>query len=65
MLEPERRILKAALDANDWNRSETARQLGIDRGLRGRRWTTQSVGKIAETDLRGCGGQYRVPTRSA
>ncbi|MEM8494781.1 MAG: helix-turn-helix domain-containing protein [Planctomycetota bacterium] len=31
MLEPERRILKAALDANDWNRSETARQLGIDR----------------------------------
>ncbi|MEM7577280.1 MAG: sigma 54-interacting transcriptional regulator [Planctomycetota bacterium] len=31
LLEPERRILKAALDANDWNRSETARQLGIDR----------------------------------
>ncbi|MEM1445369.1 MAG: sigma-54 dependent transcriptional regulator [Planctomycetota bacterium] len=31
LLEPERRILKAALEANGWNRSETARQLNIDR----------------------------------
>ncbi len=31
LLEPERRILLAALEANEWNRSETARQLGIDR----------------------------------
>ncbi|MEM8783051.1 MAG: sigma 54-interacting transcriptional regulator [Planctomycetota bacterium] len=31
MLEPERRILRQALEANGWNRSETARQLGIDR----------------------------------
>ncbi len=29
--EPERQILLAALEANDWNRSETARQLGVDR----------------------------------
>jgi DNA-binding NtrC family response regulator len=31
MKEPERRILRAALEANDWNRQETARQLGINR----------------------------------
>jgi len=31
MREPERLILKAALEANDWNRMETARQLGINR----------------------------------
>ncbi len=31
LLEPERQILQAALEANGWNRSETARQLGIDR----------------------------------
>ncbi len=31
MCEPERQILLAALEANDWNRSETARQLEIDR----------------------------------
>jgi DNA-binding NtrC family response regulator len=31
MLEPERKILRAALEANAWNRSETARQLEIDR----------------------------------
>lgn len=29
--EPERQILKAALDANDWNRQATARQLDINR----------------------------------
>ena len=31
LLEPERRIILAALEANDWNRGETARQLRIDR----------------------------------
>lgn len=31
LLEPERRIILAALEANDWNRGETARQLQIDR----------------------------------
>ncbi|MEM9882472.1 MAG: sigma-54 dependent transcriptional regulator [Planctomycetota bacterium] len=31
MREPERRILKAALEANGWNRQETARQLEINR----------------------------------
>jgi len=31
LLEPERQILRAALDANDWNRQETARQLQINR----------------------------------
>lgn len=29
--EPERQIILAALNANDWNRSETARQLNVDR----------------------------------
>ena len=31
LLEPERRIIVAALEANDWNRGATARQLQIDR----------------------------------
>jgi len=31
LLEPERQIILAALRANDWNRSETARQLDINR----------------------------------
>lgn len=31
MKEPERQILKAALEANQWNRQATARQLGINR----------------------------------
>lgn len=31
MKEPEQRILLAALEANDWNRSETAKQLDINR----------------------------------
>ncbi len=31
LLEPERRILLAALEANRWNRQETARQLNINR----------------------------------
>ncbi|HBZ96627.1 MAG TPA: hypothetical protein DEO57_02140 [Phycisphaerales bacterium] len=31
LLVPERRIILAALDANDWNRRDTARQLQIDR----------------------------------
>jgi len=31
MKAPERRILLAALEANDWNRGETARQLDINR----------------------------------
>jgi len=31
MREPERRIIAAALEANDWNRQETARQLDINR----------------------------------
>jgi len=31
LLEPERQIILAALKANDWNRSETARQLDINR----------------------------------
>ena len=31
LLEPERRILIAALDANGWNRNAAARDLGIDR----------------------------------
>ena len=31
MLEPERQILLAALEANNWSRSETARQLDINR----------------------------------
>ena len=31
MLEPERRIILAALQANGWNRQETARQLQINR----------------------------------
>ncbi|MEX0744038.1 MAG: sigma-54 dependent transcriptional regulator [Phycisphaeraceae bacterium] len=31
MESPERQILLAALEANDWNRQETARQLGINR----------------------------------
>lgn len=31
LLEPERRIILAALEANDWNRGATARQLQIDR----------------------------------
>jgi DNA-binding NtrC family response regulator len=31
MEEPERRIILAALEANDWNRQETARQLEINR----------------------------------
>lgn len=31
LLEPERQIVKAALEANGWNRQETARQLDINR----------------------------------
>jgi transcriptional regulator of acetoin/glycerol metabolism len=31
MQSPERRILRAALEANDWHRTRTAEQLGIDR----------------------------------
>ena len=31
MVEPERRIIRGALDAEGWNRSATARRLGIDR----------------------------------
>ena len=31
LLEPERQVIRMALEANDWNRSETARQLDIDR----------------------------------
>ncbi len=31
MRDPERQILRAALEANDWNRQVTARQLGINR----------------------------------
>ena len=31
MAEPERQIIRAALDANNWNRQETARQLDINR----------------------------------
>ncbi|MEX0876622.1 MAG: helix-turn-helix domain-containing protein, partial [Phycisphaerales bacterium] len=31
MMEPERRIILKALDANDWNRQQTAEVLGINR----------------------------------
>ena len=31
MMDPERQIIQAALDANHWNRQETARQLNINR----------------------------------
>jgi DNA-binding NtrC family response regulator len=31
LLEPERQIILAALEANHWNRQETARQLAINR----------------------------------
>ena len=31
LLEPEKQVLLAALNANHWNRQETARQLNINR----------------------------------